>query len=161
MLAGCSRATWYVAPDFGEKKALKENRPILYYFKAWDSTQHRNMLRNVLHDSRVDKALQDTINIELEYGFFDEQANRFKVRKPQVCVFAAPDGSRITPNYYVNPVPTAEAFLEWLRNAKAEAAKRLHSSPTAGQTTERQSSPRPSPRPSSPVSKMQSTYSGR
>jgi hypothetical protein len=160
MLAGCSRATWYVAPEFGEKKAAKENRPILYYFKAWDSTQHRNMLRNVLHDSRVDKELQDTINIELEYGFFDEQADRFKVRKPQVCVFAAPDGSRITPNYYVNPVPTPEAFLQWLRDAKAEAAKREKPASSAGNTDERRPSPAPAPRHSSPVSKMQRTQSG-
>ena len=118
---GCARAVWYVAPEFGESKAKKDNKPILYYFKAWDSTQHRNMLKNVLHDPRVDKELRQTINIELEYGFFDEQSERFKVRKPQVCVFAAPDGSRLTPNYYVNPVPTADAFLQWLREAKGQA----------------------------------------
>ncbi|HPF41119.1 MAG TPA: hypothetical protein P5081_17965 [Phycisphaerae bacterium] len=121
LTAGCARAVWYVAPEFGEAKAKKDNLPILYYFKAWDSTQHRNMLRNVLHDSRVNQELRTTINIELEYGFFDEQADRFKVRKPQVCVLAAPDGSRLTPNYYVNPVPTPEAFLAWLKDAKAKA----------------------------------------
>lgn len=121
LATGCAHAVWYVAPEFGEAKAKKDNIPILYYFKAWDSTQHRNMLKNVLHDPRVDKELRTTINIELEYGFFDEQTERFKVRKPQVCVFAAPDGSRLTPNYEVNPVPTADAFLQWLKEAKAKA----------------------------------------
>ncbi|MCB9854131.1 MAG: hypothetical protein H6818_00480 [Phycisphaerales bacterium] len=121
IVTGCARAVWYVAPEFGEAKAKKDNIPILYYFKAWDSTQHRNMLRNVLHDPRVDKELRQTINIELEYGFFDEQTERFKVRKPQICVFAAPDGSRLTPNYSVNPVPTPEAFLQWLKEAKGQA----------------------------------------
>lgn len=144
-LAGCSHAIWYVAPDFGEKVAQKENRPILYYFKAWDSTQHRNMLQKVLRDSRVDKELRDTVNIELEYGFFDEQANRFKVHKPQVCVLAAPDGGRITPNYYVNPVPAADAFLDWLRAAKAKA--REESRPAANGDA-----PSPTPTPAPPES---------
>lgn len=133
MASGCSRAIWYVAPEFGEKKAAKDNKPILYYFKAWDSTQHRNMLKNVLHDPRVDRELKKTINIELEFGFFDEESGRFNVRKPQVCVFAAPDGTRLTPNYSVNPVPTPEAFLIWLKDAMRKAPQL--SPPASADTT--------------------------
>lgn len=150
-LAGCSHAVWYVAPEFGEKKAQKDNRPILYYFKAWDSTQHRNMLQNVFHDPQVDRELRDTINIELEYGFFDEQSERYKVHKPQVCVFAAPDGARLTPNYYVNPVPTPAAFLEWLRDAKRKA-------PNAGAAANDNApepTAEPAPRVTTPPQKMQ------
>jgi hypothetical protein len=141
--SGCARAIWYVAPEFGEKKAQKDNLPILYYFKAWDSTQHRNMLKNVLHDPRVDKELKKTINIELEYGFFDEQSERYKVRKPQVCVLAAPDGTRLTPNYSVNPVPTADAFLAWLKDA-------IQLAPPSGSPTTDPPNPAVKPNPETP-----------
>ena len=114
-----------------KRRPRKDNTPILYYFKAWDSTLHRNMLKNVLRNPGVDKALRETVNIELEYGFFDEQSDRFKVRKPQVCVFAAPDGTRLTPNLYVNPVPTPAAFLKWLNEAKSKAPQLAKPQPAA------------------------------
>ncbi|HWL92001.1 MAG TPA: hypothetical protein VNT79_00575, partial [Phycisphaerae bacterium] len=48
--AGCGGggSSWLLDAGFGLKQAKKENRPILFYFKEWDSTQHRNMRMQVL-----------------------------------------------------------------------------------------------------------------
>jgi len=120
MFASCSNATWYLDPGFAERKAEKDNRPLLYYFKAFDSTLHRNMYWNVLKSGSVKSELRDTINVELEYGFFDDREKRFGVKSPQSCVFVAPDGTQIGDTLNANPVPSPQAFLAWLRAAKAQ-----------------------------------------
>lgn len=120
-VTGCRKPVWYLSPDLPERVARKENKPILYYFRAFDSTHHRNMLRNVLWNNRVEEELLDTVNLDLEFGFFEEQQARYDVRKPQVCVLVAPDGTRLTPNHELVPVPSVDAFLTWLKEAKARA----------------------------------------
>ena len=117
---GCG-PVWYIDPGFAEKLAAKENKPLLYYFKAWDSTQHRNMRLQVLSNSAVKAELKDTVNIELEYGFFPEKARRYGVQRPQVCVVTDPHGNKVGSPLYVNPVPTPESFLDWLKRAKQQA----------------------------------------
>ena len=48
-------------------------------------------------------------------------ASRYGVQRPQVCVMCRPDGTMVFTPEYVSPVPKPEAFLEWLKRAKAEA----------------------------------------
>ncbi len=120
LFSGCSDATWYLDPGFAERKAEKDNRPLVYYFKSFDSTLHRNMYWNVLKIGSVKSELRDTINVELEFGFFDDREERYGVKKAQTCVFAAPDGTKVGEALSVNPVPTPQEFLAWLRAAKAE-----------------------------------------
>lgn len=119
--SGCSRPIWYLAPDLPEKKAVKDDKPIFYYFRAFDSAHHRNMLRDVLWNNRVEAVLRGSINLDLEYGFYEEQQERYDIRKPQVCLLAAPDGTRLTPNYELIPVPSVDAFLTWLKAGMANA----------------------------------------
>jgi len=118
--AGCSDATWYLDPGFAERKAEKDNRPLVYYFKSFDSTLHRNMYWKVLKSGSVKSELRDTINVELEFGFFDDREKRYGVKKAQTCVFVAPDGSKVGDALSVNPVPTPQEFLAWLRAEKAK-----------------------------------------
>ena len=73
---GCGPA-WYIDPGFAERLAREENKPLLFYFKAWDSAQHRNMKLNVLEDPAVKKELMDTVNVELEFAFFPDYQQRF------------------------------------------------------------------------------------
>jgi hypothetical protein len=117
---GCG-PTWYIDPGFAEKVAIEEKKPLLIYFKAWDSTQHRNMRMQVFSNSAVRAELKDTVNVELEFGFFPEHARRYGVQRPQVCVVCDSLGKRVASPLYVNPVPTPENFLEWLQRAKQEA----------------------------------------
>lgn len=119
--AGCSAPRWYLDPTFGTRLADQEKKPILFYFKEWDSTQHRNMRVQVLDSAAVQKELLDTINIELEFAWSDPYRKIYGVQKPQVCVMCDSDGNKVGSGLYVNPVPTQAKFLEWLRECKALA----------------------------------------
>ncbi len=131
VVAGGCGPVWYLDATFPERVAKQENRPLLYYFKAWDSTQHRNMWLKVFQDPAVKTELMDTVNVELEFAYYPRQANRYGVRQPQVCVMCKPDGLKVLSSMYVNPVPKKEEFLDWLRRAKAAATPK----PTTAQTT--------------------------
>jgi hypothetical protein len=117
---GCG-PVWYLDPGFAERLAAKEKKPLLLYFKAWDSTVHRNMRREIFENGAVKGELKGTVNAELEFAYFKEWTRRFGVRQPQVCVMVNPMGERVSSPLYVNPVPAPDKFLDWLKKAKAEA----------------------------------------
>lgn len=117
---GCG-PVWYIDPDFGERQAAKEGKPLLLYFKVWDSSQHRNMRLEVFENGAVKSELTGTVNVEVEFSLFPEYCKRYGVQRPQVCVMATPDGKRVGTPIYVNPVPAPEQFLEWLKRAKEDA----------------------------------------
>lgn len=100
---------------------------MLLYFKAWDSTQHRNMSRQVLNAPEVRKELVSLVNIELEFAFHKEYVRRYRVAAAQVCLLCTPDGREVS-RTFVNPVPTTQVFLDWLRKARSDAA----GTPTSG-----------------------------
>ncbi len=120
-LAGGCGPVWYMDPTFAERVAAKDRKPLLLYFKSWDSTQHRNMRLEVFGDSAVKAELTDTVNVEIEFGWFPEHQRKYGVRQPQVCVMCTPDGAKVSDPLFVNPVPTKEKFLDWLKRSKAEA----------------------------------------
>ena len=120
LFTGCG-PIWIVDPCIAEKMARQECKPLLLYFKSWDSSQHRNMRLHVFADPAVAREMKDTINTELEFAFFPDFRNRYGVKAPQVCVMCAPDGRKVGASMYVNPVPTAEKFADWLKTTKAEA----------------------------------------
>ncbi|RIK67876.1 MAG: hypothetical protein DCC65_05230 [Planctomycetota bacterium] len=117
---GCG-PVWYLDPDFGERLAAEKNKPMLIYFKVWDSSLHRNMKLEVLENSAVKRELVDMVNVELEFAYFAEQRQKYGVQRPQVCVVCNSRGERVSTPISVNPVPSVEVFVEWLRKAKAEA----------------------------------------
>lgn len=119
-LTGCG-PTWLIEPRAAERIAQDDKKPLLLYFKAWDSSQHRNMVLEVFNHPAVKSELVDTVNVELEFAFFPEYCKRYNVQRPQVCVMCTPDGRRVDTPLYVNPVPTPEHFLTWLKRAKEEA----------------------------------------
>ncbi|HVP11119.1 MAG TPA: hypothetical protein VMV94_08050 [Phycisphaerae bacterium] len=121
LLAGGCGPTWYIDAAFAERLAKEQNKALLFYFKAWDSTQHRNMKMKVFENPAIKKELMDTVNVELEFAWSAPYKNRYKVVQPQVCVMCDPNGKMVYTAKYVNPVPTDEDFLAWLRRAKAEA----------------------------------------
>lgn len=117
---GCG-PVWYLDPDLGERLAAEKNKPMLVYFKVWDSPLHRNMKLEILENAAVKRELVDMINVELEFAFFAEQRQKYGVQRPQVCVVCDSRGQRVSTPISVNPVPTVEKFVEWLQKAKAEA----------------------------------------
>lgn len=127
--SGCG-PVWYLDPGFAERVAAKERKPLLLYFKAWDSTFHRNMTLEVLNNPSVKSELTGTVNAELEYAYFPEYCKRFNVRQAQVCVMCNPDGQRVSTPLDVSPVPTPEQFLNWLKRAKAEAMSSVTTAPS-------------------------------
>jgi hypothetical protein len=120
LLPGGCGPTWYMDAAFAERLAKEQNKPLLFYFKAWDSTQHRNMKMKVFEYPAVKKELMDTVNVELEFAWSAPYKGRYKVQAPQVCVMCDPNGNMVYTAKYVNPVPSDEDFLAWLRRAKAE-----------------------------------------
>jgi hypothetical protein len=121
LLAGGCGPNWYIDAGFGERLAKEENKPILFYFKAWDSAHHRNMKMNVLESAAVKRELMDTVNIELEFAWAEPYKTRYKVQRPQVCVMCDPGGKMVSTPQPANPVPTPEVFVNWLRKAKTDA----------------------------------------
>lgn len=119
--SGCG-PLWVYNPELGKNMAAKENKPLLLYFRAWDSTQHRNMLREVFANPAVKSELTGTVNVELEFAFFKKECAKYGVQRPQVCVMCTPQGEKIGTPIYVNPVPAPEKFLEWMREVKALAS---------------------------------------
>lgn len=122
LLAGGCGPNWYLDPGFGERLAKEENKPLLFYFKAWDSTHHRNMKMKILESAAVKRELMDTVNVELEFAWAEPYKTRYNVQRPQVCVLCDP-GGKMVGSEYVNPLPTEDRFLDWLRKAKAEAKR--------------------------------------
>ena len=131
LCAGCGGPVWIFDPTFAEKLARQDNKPLLLYFKSWDSTAHRNMQTQVLCNPAVSRELKDTINAQLEFAFFQDWRNRYGVKVPQVCVMCSPDGKQVGSSIYVNPVPSPDKFAEWLRGAKAEARGHAQPPPAA------------------------------
>ncbi len=129
LVTGCG-PVWVVDPGFAERQAKQESKPILWYFKSWDSSQHRNMRLQVFANSAVASEMTGIINVELEFAFFQDYRNRYGVKTPQVCVMCTPDGRKVGTSMYVNPVPTPEKFVEWLRASKAEAKAGPPAAPT-------------------------------
>lgn len=117
-LSGCGGPLRVADPYFGERHARQNNMPILFYFKAWDSTQHRNMILDVFENPQVKRALTGIITIELEFAWSTPYKERYHVKGPQVCVLCKPDGTMVYKSRYVNPVPTPEQFIQWLEAAK-------------------------------------------
>jgi len=118
---GCSSTFWFIDAGAAEREARRLNKPMLFYFKTWDSTQHRNMRLQVFDDADVIAEMKDTINVELEYAWSGPYREKYNVNAPQVCVMTKPDGTKVSTAKYVNPVPKPEEFLEWLRRSKALA----------------------------------------
>ncbi len=118
---GCNTPVWVLDPNYGLKLAEKEKKPIVFYFKEWDSAHHRNMRVQVLDHPEVRKELLNTVNIELEFAWSDPYRKIYGVQKPQVTVVCDSEGNKVGTGLYVNPVPSVPRFLEWLREAKALA----------------------------------------
>ena len=123
-ITGCSSSR-VLDPAYGQRLARREKRPLLYYFRKWDSPHHRNMCNNVLGDKTVKKALKDVVVVELEYAWSGAYRSRYGVRHPQVCVLCDPNGEQAYMPMYVNPVPEPDAFLTWLNTAKEAAQKNM------------------------------------
>jgi hypothetical protein len=134
LTGGCG-PIWYLDAGFAERLAKQKHKPLLFYFKAWDSTQHRNMKLKVFEHPQIKKALVDTVNVELEFAFFSDYARRYGVRQPQVCVMCKPNGEKVSTPMYVNPVPTEKAFLDWLLKTKAAATPTPASAPAGSKPT--------------------------
>jgi hypothetical protein len=134
--AGGCGPIWILDPPTAEKMAKQDKKPLMLYFKTWDSSQHRNMRMQVFSNAAVAKEMQGTVNVELEFAFSPDYRNRYGVRSPQVCVMCTPDGRKVGTPLYVNPVPTPDKFLEWLRAAKQEALSEQAASPPAGGKTQ-------------------------
>jgi len=126
---GCSSPAWYLDPGSGERLAKQENKPLLLYFKEWDSTHHRNMRLDVFANPEVQKEMLGTINVELEYAWYKPEALKYGVLDPQICVMCNPDGKKVGESMYANPVPKPKFFLEWLREQKALAVPPPTSAP--------------------------------
>jgi hypothetical protein len=71
------------------------------------------------------------VNVELEFAWSAPYKGRFKVQQAQVCVMCDPSGKMVYTAKYVNPVPSEEDFLAWLRRAKAEAKPGTSTAPAA------------------------------
>ena len=118
---GCAGQQWWLDPGFAERLAAKEKKPLLFYFKAWDSTQHRNMKIKVFENPVVKQKMKGLIAVELEFAWSAPYDKRYKVHRSQLCVMCKPNGEMVGSSLYVNPVPTPEKFLEWLKRTKQEA----------------------------------------
>lgn len=148
--AGGCRPDWYIDPGFGERLAKEESKPLLYYFKAWDSTQHRNMKMKVLESAAVKKELMDTVNVELEFAWAGPYRTKYNVQMPQVCVMCDPTGKMVSTPFYVNPVPSEEAFASWLRQAKTLAKPAAPAGPAAARPPPSDKKPEPPGKESRP-----------
>jgi hypothetical protein len=151
VLGGCG-PTWYLDRGFAERLAKQENRPILYYFKNWDSPQHRDMKLRVFGQPAVQKEMMDTVNIELEFSWDRDSARRLGVQRTQVCVMCAPSGEKVYQPLPVNPIPSEKEFLEWIVRAKAEAKARLPV-PQSGAPTSQPSASEVKGQPATPEGK--------
>ncbi len=119
--AGCGGAIRLLSPSAGANLARDKNKPLLYYFKAWDSTQHRNMIIDVFENPEVTAALADVITVELEYAFYLSIARKYEIPKPQWFVMCTPGGAMVRRLDGASRMPTAAGFLQWLKEAKSLA----------------------------------------
>ncbi len=141
LASGCGGPTWCLDVNFAQRLAKQENKPVLLYFKDWDSNQHRDMQEKVFKNADVVREMTTTINVEFEFSWAGSYATQYGVRKSHVCVMCNPQGEVVGERMFVNPVPKPESFLNWLRTNKAIAVppKEATSAPTGNtnRTTQR------------------------
>ncbi len=130
LLIGCADPVWYLDHGFGERLAKQDNKPLLFYFKAWDSTQHRNMRLKVFSDPAVKAELLKTVNLELEFSWSTTYKERYGVSNPQILVMCKPDGTKVGHALFANPVPTVPRFLDWFKSTLSEAMPPTASGPS-------------------------------
>lgn len=138
LVIGCAEPVWHLDPGLGERIAKQENKPLLFYFKSWHSTQHRNMRLKVFGDPAVKQELLKTVNVEMEFSWKPAYEQRYGVSNPQICVMCKPDGTKVGHALYTNPVPTVPRFLDWFKKAMTEALPPTTSGPSErGETPKR------------------------
>ncbi|MFH1419072.1 MAG: hypothetical protein ABII12_12410 [Planctomycetota bacterium] len=118
LATGCGGPTWYLDARFAQRLAKQENKPLLLYFKDWDSNQHRDMQEKVFKNAEVVREMKTTINVELEFNWAGTYATQYDVRKSHMCVMCDPQSRAVGEALFVNPVPKPEDFLRWLRRQK-------------------------------------------
>lgn len=116
---GCG-PIWLLDSPSAHRIAKEQRKPLLVYFKAWDSPQHRNMKLKVFENPDIKRELMETVNLEVEQAWALEDNGLYEVLRPQVCVLCTPDGVKVAAKD-VSTVPTEKDFLAWIKQAKVGA----------------------------------------
>jgi len=152
LATGCGGPAWYLDAHFAQRLAKKEGKPLLLYFKDWDSNQHRDMQEKVFKNAAVVREMKTTVNVEFEFNWAGPYVAQYGIRKSHVCVMCDPQGRAVGEAMFVNPVPTPERFLGWLRRQKTLAVppEKATSAPSGGPKKSRRSEPNTRGRQSPP-----------
>jgi hypothetical protein len=124
VLGGCQTSDSGWAPDrqAASKLAIRNKRPLLTYFRPSDAKQDAVIRRVLFANSAVQKELSQTVHVALDGKSGSASRTAYGVHPSQPCVVVCkPSGLRAVQPIYLNPVPNAEYFAQWLRQARTKA----------------------------------------
>jgi hypothetical protein len=125
VLGGCQGldSGWSQDHQEASKLAIRDKRPLLTYFRPSDTKQDAVIRRVLFANSAVQKELSQTVHVALDGKSGSASRTAYGVHPSQPCVVVCkPSGLRAVQPIYLNPVPNAEYFAQWLRQARAKAA---------------------------------------
>jgi len=126
--AGCASVQWNYDYNAARKLANEQHRPMLLYFVDWLSPARTKMDLEVFADPQVVAEMQDTINVFIQYNWFEDLAKNYKISIIPTCVLTGPAGTELS---RITGVPAPAEYLAWLRKAKGAAAPAAGTRPLA------------------------------
>ncbi len=124
MLSGCygSDSGWHRNHNEASKLAAQDKKPLLTYFRPSDAKQDAVIRRILFANPAVQAELNQTVRVDLDPKSSAASRTAYGVHPSQPCVVVCkPNGQRAVQPIYLNPVPNADYFAQWLRNARAKA----------------------------------------
>jgi hypothetical protein len=151
---GCAQQIkWY--PDYrqGEQVARAENRPMLLYFWDWLSREQARMDLQVWPDPRVTAAMQRTVNVRLEAGWFRDLTRQYDVLQTPTFILTDPSGVE---QGRLCGMPSPQDFVAWLEKSLPRRGATQPAGPATRPTSTQPAAPATAAQPTSgPMSSLQ------
>ena len=123
---GCAIIQWQYDPPTAKRMAADRNQPMRLYFCDWLSTERTRRDLEVFTSQEVAVELQKTINVFIQYNWFEDLANSYNISIIPTCVLTTPTGRELS---RISSVPTTQEYLAWVR--KGLAAQKPATAPRA------------------------------
>lgn len=124
LIVGChgSDSGWGHSHKDASKLAARDKKPLLTYFRPTNTKEDATIRRVLFSDPAVQAELNRMVRVDLDFRSAASARALYAVHPSQPCIVVCkPTGQRAVQPIYLNPVPNAKYFAQWLRQARAKA----------------------------------------
>ncbi len=132
LLAGChgSDSGWGHSHQDASKLAAQDKKPLLTYFRPTNAKEDATIRRVLFSDPAVQAELNQMVRVDLDFKSAASARALYAVHPSQPCIVVCkPTGQRAVQPIYLNPVPNAKYFAQWLQQARTKAESETKKKP--------------------------------